>query len=219
MTTRFRGAVYSYDDNTTASAVVTFGSMTTEPGGAPISGAMMSPTSIDIIHHLSPHARTPREAQRSAYSTSASRVASGMAPSECETRYFVLLRMGKRSRYCRRGRSFHRVVVSIEFAGDARVKVDRFHGRVLRIGNAGQHFEHLVFPQIDRHRERDARLVSLFGFARLADAMRRRREDVVADALHVIAGVEDDAARRRGDAHPLHVAAIEDLQALDARSG
>ena len=50
----------------------------------------MSPISIDITHHLSPHARTPRVAQRSAYSASASRVASGIAPREWETRYFVL---------------------------------------------------------------------------------------------------------------------------------
>src|SRR3954452_6859563 len=98
ITTRLRGAVYSYDDNTPASAVVTFGSMTTEPRGAPMSGAMMSPTSIDIIHHLSPQARTPREAHRSAYSANASLVASGIAPREWETRYFVRFRMGKRSR-------------------------------------------------------------------------------------------------------------------------
>src|SRR5439155_19599872 len=76
--------------------------MTTEPGGAPMSGARMSPISIDIIHHLSPHARTPRVAQRSAYSASASRVASGMAPREWETRYFVRFKMGKRSRKRRR---------------------------------------------------------------------------------------------------------------------
>src|SRR5436189_4635094 len=100
MTTRLRGGLYSNDDRTTASAVVTLGSMTTDPRGAPISGAMMSPTSIDISHHLSPQARTPRVAQRSAYSSSASRVASGIAPSECETRYLVRFRMGKRSRYC-----------------------------------------------------------------------------------------------------------------------
>src|SRR5438132_13708794 len=75
MTTRLRGVSYSNDDSTTASAVVTFGSMTTDPAGAPISGAMMSPISIDIIHHLSPHARTPRDAHKSAYSSSASRVA------------------------------------------------------------------------------------------------------------------------------------------------
>src|SRR5438270_10438904 len=103
MITRFRGGVYSKDESTTASAVVTFGSMTTEPGGAPISGAMMSPTSIDIIHQRSPHARTPRDAHNSAYSASAPRVASGMAPSECDTRYFVLLRIGKRSRYLSSG--------------------------------------------------------------------------------------------------------------------
>src|SRR5438067_13146420 len=99
MTTRLRGAVYSNDESTTASAVVTFGSMTTDPGGAPISGAMMSPTSIDIIHQRSPHARTPRDAHKSAYSTSASRVAAGIAPRGCDTRYFVRLRIGKRSRY------------------------------------------------------------------------------------------------------------------------
>src|SRR5438093_9569364 len=102
MTTRLRGGLYSNDESTTASAVVTFGSMTTDPRGAPISGAMMSPTSIDISHHLSPHARTPRVAQRSAYSSSASRVASGIAPKEWETRYFVRFRMGKRSRKRRR---------------------------------------------------------------------------------------------------------------------
>src|SRR5689334_19349675 len=98
MTTRLRGGLYWNDDSTTASAVVTLGSMTTEPRGAPSSGAMMSPTSIDIIHHLSPQARTPRVAQRSAYSSSASFVASGIAPREWETRYFVRLRMGKRER-------------------------------------------------------------------------------------------------------------------------
>src|SRR5262245_12033638 len=98
MTTRLRGGLYSKDESTTASAVVTLGSMTTEPRGAPISGAMMSPTSIDISHHLSPQARTPREAHRSAYSANASFVASGIAPRECETRYLVRLRIGKRSR-------------------------------------------------------------------------------------------------------------------------
>src|SRR5207244_9384878 len=97
-TTILPDSLYSNDEITTASAVVTLASMTTDPRGAPISGAMMSPTSIDISHHLSPQARTPRDAQRSAYSSSASLVASGIAPRECETRYFVRFRMGKRLR-------------------------------------------------------------------------------------------------------------------------
>ena len=98
MITRLRGGVYSNDESTTASAVVTLGSITTEPRGAPMIGAMMSPISMDIIHHLSPHARTPRVAHKSAYSCRASRVASGIAPRECDTRYFVRFRMGNRSR-------------------------------------------------------------------------------------------------------------------------
>src|ERR1051326_1261920 len=47
--------------------------------------------------------------------------------------------------------------------------------------------------------------------------MRSRGKDVVRDALHVVARVENDRAARRVNAHPFHVAAIEDLQPLDLR--
>ena len=47
--------------------------------------------------------------------------------------------------------------------------------------------------------------------------MGRRRENIVADPLHVIAGVQDDRPSRRVDANPFHVAAIEYLQTFNPR--
>ena len=64
----------------------TLGTIATSPGPAPISGAMPSPTASGISHHPSPHALTPRSAQRAAYSASRPGTARGMAPSEFETR-------------------------------------------------------------------------------------------------------------------------------------
>src|SRR5438270_1269641 len=64
----------------------------------------------------------------------------------------------------------HRVVIAVKLARDARVELDRLHGRVLRGAGAWQDFEGLVFPDVDRHRERDARCWALAGVARLADA-------------------------------------------------
>src|SRR5439155_424587 len=109
----------------------------------------------------------------------------------------------------------HRVTVTVKLAGDAGVELDRLHWRVFRIGDAGKNFQHLFFPDVDGHGEGDSRLTTLLRIARLADAVRRRREDVIADALHVIAGVEDDRPARRGEADPLHVSSIQHLQPLD----
>src|ERR1043166_9167366 len=108
--------------------------ITTEPRGAPISGARMSPISIDIIHHLSPHARTPRVAQRSAYSANASRVASGIAPREWETRHFVRWRMGKRSRNLRSGSLMpaHRKAETQNVECECRIEKHSFCIRILR---------------------------------------------------------------------------------------
>ena len=46
--------------------------------------------------------------------------------------------------------------------------------------------------------------------------MRRRREDVVGDALRIVAGVEDDGAPWRIEPDPLHVGAVQDLKTFDA---
>ena len=65
---------------------MTLGSIETQPGGAPSSGAITSPTETDIPHQESAQARTPRVAQVSAYSESAAAAARGIAPRELEIR-------------------------------------------------------------------------------------------------------------------------------------
>ena len=92
-------------------------------------------------------------------------------------------------------------------------------GRVARLAQAGQHLQHLVLPEVDGEGEGDARLPAQRGVARLGHAVRGGGEDVVADPLHVVAGIEDDAAGRRVEADPLHVRPVEDLQALHLRRG
>src|SRR5713226_10180970 len=82
----------------TAEAVVTLGSIEMLPTGAPIKGAMSSPTVADISHQESAQARTPRLAQVSAYSASAADAARGIAPSELEIRYVVFSRIGNSGR-------------------------------------------------------------------------------------------------------------------------
>jgi hypothetical protein len=99
------------------------------------------------------------------------------------------------------------------------VELDGLDRRILRLGQTGKNFQHFVLPDIDGHRERDARPQALARVARLADPMRGGGEDVVADALHVVAGVEHDRAGRRHQAHPLHVAAMEHLQPFHTRRG
>src|SRR2546428_3741529 len=88
----------------------------------------------------------------------------------------------------------HRVVVAVKFRCYICMKLYGFNWCIFRIWQTRQHFQHLLFPNVDGHRKRDARLATLCRIAGFADAMRRRGEDVVADALHVIAGVENDRA-------------------------
>ncbi len=71
-------------DNTDMWAAVTFSHMLTLPAGAPMSGATASPTSRDIVHHRSAHARTPRVAHVAAYSRSDASTPRGIAPRELE---------------------------------------------------------------------------------------------------------------------------------------
>ena len=71
-------------DNTDMCAAVTFSHMLMLPAGAPMSGAIASPTSRDIVHHRSAHARTPRVAHVAAYSRSDASTPRGIAPSELE---------------------------------------------------------------------------------------------------------------------------------------
>src|SRR5437588_11706595 len=62
-TTFRRGPDQSKQEATTHSATLTFGSITTEPGGAPSSGASWSPTETGVSHQpFSVQARTPRVA-------------------------------------------------------------------------------------------------------------------------------------------------------------
>ena len=63
-------------------AVVTFSCMLTEPAGAPMIRATLSPTSRGISHQRSSHPRTPRVAHVSAYSARSRAVRRGIAPSE-----------------------------------------------------------------------------------------------------------------------------------------
>ena len=71
-------------DNTDMCAAVTFSHMPIVPAGAPMSGAIASPTSLAIVHHRSAHARTPRVAQVAAYSRNDASTPRGIAPSELE---------------------------------------------------------------------------------------------------------------------------------------
>ena len=82
----------------TASAMVTFWCIETEPGGAPISRPIWSPTASGISHQPSSQARTPRSFQLRVYSSTRSSAAAGMAPSEWLIRYVVSARIGNRSR-------------------------------------------------------------------------------------------------------------------------
>src|SRR5688572_16514339 len=47
--------------------------------------------------------------------------------------------------------------------------------------------------------------------------MRGGWQAVVGDALHVVAGVENDATGRRVEPYPLHVSPVQNLEPLDAR--
>src|SRR5207247_2243699 len=99
--------------------------------------------------------------------------------------------------------TLHCVSVAVELAGDARMKLNGLDRWVLRIRQSRKNLEHFVLPDIDGHGKRDARRPTLAGVARLADAVSRGGEDVVADALHVVAGVEHDRAGRGHQANPL----------------
>src|SRR3954465_7991410 len=96
---RPRGPFRSKHERTTASAIVTFWCIETDPGGAPTIRPIWSPTVSGSSHQPSSHARTPRVFQARAYSSSRSSAAAGMAPSEWLIRYVVSARIGNRSRY------------------------------------------------------------------------------------------------------------------------
>ena len=49
------------------------------------------------------------------------------------------------------------VIVAVELAGDAGVEVNGLHRRILRRGDARQHFQHFVFPHVHGHGKRHAR--------------------------------------------------------------
>src|SRR5258706_14899237 len=93
-TIRFRLGVGCRQSSATAVAVVTFACMLTEPAGAPMIAAILSPISRLISHQRSSHARTPRVAQVRAYSASESAAAAGIAPSELLIMYTVSARIG-----------------------------------------------------------------------------------------------------------------------------
>ncbi len=69
-------------ERTTSAATVTFWCIATDPGGAPISLAILSPIVIGVSHQPSPQARIPRAAHVSAYSFSRTFASSGIGPSE-----------------------------------------------------------------------------------------------------------------------------------------
>jgi hypothetical protein len=69
-------------DNAVVCAAVTFSCMLTVPFGAPITRAILLPTSSGISHQRSSQPRTPRVAQTSAYSARLRAVCRGIAPSE-----------------------------------------------------------------------------------------------------------------------------------------
>src|SRR6185503_91511 len=97
--TRRRAPSKPKHEITIASAIVTFWCIETEPGGAPINRPIWSPTVSGRSHQPSSHARTPREFQAFAYSSTRSSTAAGIAPSEWLIRYVVSARIGKCSRY------------------------------------------------------------------------------------------------------------------------
>ena len=103
----------------------------------------------------------------------------------------------------------HRVVVSVELTGRARVEGDRLDRLVLGILEPRENLEHLVLPDIDGHRNRDARLIEVFGIPRLAHPMSRRREHVIRDALHIVPGIQNDRPGRSVESNPLKVLAIQ----------
>src|SRR3954449_4029525 len=96
---RPRGPFKPKHEITTASAIVTFWCIETEPGGAPTIRPIWSPTVSGSSHQPSSHARTPRVLQARAYSSTRSSAAAGIAPSEWLIRYVVSARIGNRSRY------------------------------------------------------------------------------------------------------------------------
>ena len=109
------------------------------------------------------------------------------------------------------------VVVPVELAGGFRVERDGLDGGVLGTGEGGQTLEHLLLPQVHRHGERRPGKGSKSGIARLRHAVRRRGQDVVRDALHVVARIEDDASPRGLEPDPFAAPAIHHLEALHPR--
>ena len=93
---------------------------------------------------------------------------------------------------------------------------DRF---VLGLARVGQYLEHLLLPDVDGHGDADAGGAKEAGVLRLADPVRGGGQAVVGDPLHVVARVDDDAAFRGIEADPLHVLAVEYLQAVHPMGG
>ena len=92
-------------------------------------------------------------------------------------------------------------------------------GGVERLALVGQHLEDLVLPDVDGHREGGPGTGPGGGVAGGAHPVGGGGQAVVRDALHVVAGVQDDGARRRGDPHPLHGLPVEELEALGLGGG
>src|SRR5262245_53447020 len=69
------------------------------------------------------------------------------------------------------------VVVTVELAGGPGVELDGPDRLVARGAQAGQHLQHLVFPDVDGHGERDARLPAQRLLARRAHAVGGGGED------------------------------------------
>ena len=67
-------------------ATLAFWCIEIDPGGAPTTGARMSPSDRPISHQPSDHARTPRVIQLSANACTWSTARRGIAPSEWLTR-------------------------------------------------------------------------------------------------------------------------------------
>src|SRR3954452_21416173 len=95
---------------------------------------------------------------------------------------------------CRTSGRLDRVVVAVEFAGAAGVEGEGLDRLVAGRAQTGEHLEDLVLPDVDGDREGDSRFSQMRAVAGLAHAVRGRGQNVVRDALHVIAGVDDDRA-------------------------
>ncbi len=84
------------------------------------------------------------------------------------------------------------VTVSVELARRSSVKGDGFDRLVFGIGNSGKDLHYFMFQEVNSHGERYSRLGTQRPISRLANPVRGGGEDVVAEQLHVISGVDYD---------------------------